>query len=69
MGATIPRPATLSKKRLNRRYFPVNFAKFLRTPFYKEHPWWLLLQAPSDISQMLVSTKYLKNNTGKGVHV
>ena len=23
--------------------FPVNFAKFLRTPFLKEHLWWLLL--------------------------
>ena len=27
------RPATLLKKRLWRRCFPVNFAKFLRTPF------------------------------------
>ena len=27
------RPATLSKKRFWHRYFPVNFAKFLRTPF------------------------------------
>ena len=26
-------PATLFKKRLWHRYFPVNFAKFLRTPF------------------------------------
>ena len=23
--------------------FPVNFAKFLRTAFFKEHLWWLLL--------------------------
>ena len=30
------RPATLSKKRLWRRYFPVNFAKFLRTPYSAE---------------------------------
>ena len=28
-----PRPATLLKKRLWRRCFPVNFVKFLRTPF------------------------------------
>ena len=28
------RPATLSKKRLKHRCFPVNFAKFLRTPFF-----------------------------------
>ena len=25
------------------RYFPVNFAKFLRTPFFTEHLWWLLM--------------------------
>ena len=25
------------------RYFPVNFAKFLRTPFLREHLRWLLL--------------------------
>ena len=29
------RPATLLKKRLRHRCFPVNFAKFLRTPFYR----------------------------------
>ena len=37
------RPATLLKKRLWHRCFPVNFAKFLRTPFPTEHLWWLLL--------------------------
>ena len=37
------RPATLLKKRLWHRCFPVNFLKFLRTPFYTEHLWWLLL--------------------------
>ena len=36
-------PATLLKKRLWHRYFPVNFEKFLRTPFFTEHLWWLLL--------------------------
>ena len=25
------------------RCFPVNFVKFLKTPFFKEHLWWLLL--------------------------
>ena len=30
--------------RLWHRCFPVNFAKFLRTPFFIEHLWWLLLQ-------------------------
>ena len=29
------RPATLLKKRLSHRWFPVNFAKFPRTPFLK----------------------------------
>ena len=37
------RPTTLLEKRLWHRYFPVNFEKFLRTPFYIEHLWWLLL--------------------------
>ena len=36
-------PSTLSKRRLCHRYFPVNFAKFLRTRFFAEHLWWLLL--------------------------
>ena len=35
--------ATLLKKRFWHRCFPVNFAKFLRTPFFTEHLWWLLL--------------------------
>ena len=30
-------PATLLQKRLWHRCFPVNFAKFLRTPFFTEH--------------------------------
>ena len=37
------KPATLIKKRLWHRCLPVNFAKFLRTPFFTEHLWWLLL--------------------------
>ena len=37
------RSATLLKKRPWHWCFPVNFAKFLRTPFYIEHLWWLLL--------------------------
>ena len=37
-------PATLLKKRLWQRCFPVNFVKFLRTPFYTKHLWWLLLE-------------------------
>ena len=30
------RPATLLKKRLWHKFFPVNFAKFLRAPFLKK---------------------------------
>ena len=35
----ISRPATLLKKRLWRRYFPVNFVKISRAPFFIEHLW------------------------------
>ena len=35
------------KKRLQHKYFPVKFAKFLRTPFFTKHLRWLLLKAPS----------------------
>ena len=38
-----PRPATLLKQRLWHSCFPVNFAKFLRIPFFPEHLRWLLL--------------------------
>ena len=31
------------KKRLGTVGFPLNFAKFLRTPFLTEYLWWLLL--------------------------
>ena len=43
------RPATLLKKRLWHRCFPVNFVKFLRTPFFIEHLWWLLLQGATSV--------------------
>ena len=38
------RPATLLIKRQWHRCFPANFVKFLRTPFFIEHLWWLLLK-------------------------
>ena len=47
------RPATLLKKRLCHRGFPVNFEKFLRTPFLTEHIWWLLLELLNDDFQKL----------------
>ena len=37
------KPATLLKKRLWYRCFPVNFANLLRIPFFVEHLWWLSL--------------------------
>ena len=37
------RPATLLKKRLWHRCFPMNFVRFLRKPFLTEHLQWLLL--------------------------
>ena len=37
------RPATLLKKGLQHRCFPVKFAKFLRKAFFTEHLRWLLL--------------------------
>ena len=36
-------PATLLKKRLRYRCFPLNIAKFLKTPFLTKHLRWLLL--------------------------
>ena len=36
-------PKNFAKKRFWYRCFPVNFAKFLRTPFLAEHLRWLLL--------------------------
>ena len=38
------RPATLFKKRLWHRCFPVNFVKFLRTPFSQNTSWRLRLK-------------------------
>ena len=38
------RLAILLEKRRRYRYFPVDFAKFLRTPFSTEHLQWLLLK-------------------------
>ena len=40
----ILRSATLFKKRFWHRCFPLNFAKFLRTSFLKEHLRWLLIK-------------------------
>ena len=42
-GARVSLPATLLKKRLWHRCFPVNFGKFSRTPFLQKTSGWLLL--------------------------
>ena len=44
------RPATLSKERIWHSCFPVNFEKFLRTPFVSEHLLWLLLNISFSIT-------------------
>ena len=54
--------ATLLKKRLWCRSFPMNFAKFLRTPSLTEHLQWLLLTP----AQMFICnfSESFKNTTG-----
>ena len=49
-------PATLLKKRLWHKCFPVNFVKFLRTPFFIEHLWWLFLN--NHVACLQASTEY-----------
>ena len=53
-------PVALLKNRLWHRCFPVSFVKFLRTPFYTEHLWWLLLKIWLRISGIQKST--IKND-------
>ena len=60
--------AALLKKTLWHGCFPVNFAKFLRTPFFKEHFWWLLLYkaTPKRSLMIIKSLKDIRqNNLGK----
>ena len=49
------RSATLLKKILWHRCFPVNFVKFLRTIFFMEHLWWLLLNKTLPIIIKIIS--------------
>ena len=37
---------------------PVNFVRFLRTPFYTEHLWWLLLYLEDSVFVLLSSCIY-----------
>ena len=50
---TALRRATLLKKRLWHRCLTVNFVKFLRTSFFIEHLWWLLLLLKDDCEKIL----------------
>ena len=56
-------PATLLKKRIWSRCFPVNFAKCLRTTFFIEHIWWLLLKKVCRSTQNMFFTHYNQSNT------
>ena len=53
------RPATLFKKRLWHKCFPMSFAKFLRTPFVTEDFWWLV-QTTVNISVFSANSKGFK---------
>ena len=59
------RPATLLKKRLWHRCFPVTFVKFLKTPFFIEHLWWLLptllVPVTSDANLRIFQYKLFRN--------
>ena len=54
-------PITLLKKRLWHRCFPVNFTKFLRTTFFTEHLWWLLLHITDQLVIYYMHLKYMKD--------
>ena len=56
------RPATLLKKRLCHRCCPVNFAKFLRTPFLTEYLRWLLLEQNEKIFCLLLNITSIAYN-------
>ena len=65
------RPATILKKRLWHRRFPMSFMKFLKTPFRKEHLRWLLLKKSSkydyDHDQELQPVGLLKKRCAAGI--
>ena len=53
------RPATLFKKSLWHRCFPVNFANFLRITFFREHFRWQLLFSQRSRTQLTLTQSYL----------
>ena len=58
------RTATLLKKSLWYRCFPVNIAKFPRTPFFIEHLRWLLLNqfTRNSLKNLLLNLEYQKRS-------
>ena len=57
------RSATLLRKRIRHRCFPVNFAKCLRTAFFIEHLRWLLRRYHNQPNFYLVCSNYLSHQT------
>ena len=59
------RSVTLLQKRLWHRCFPVDFAKFLRTPFFTEPLQWLFLKFISHQTKEIfyVNTKFMENQS------
>ena len=57
-------PATLLRNRIWHRCFPVNFEKFLRTPFLTEHLLWLLVHVSREpFSQcQYIQSKFLQDS-------
>ena len=62
-------PATLLKKKLWHRCFPVNLAKFLRTPFIPEHLRWLLLHTERNLSDVYKKAVLKTPGTGSKMSV
>ena len=59
------RSATLLKKRLWHRYFPVNILKFLTLLFHTEHLWWLLLDLVCFFAKILLHYKTTISNINR----
>ena len=53
------------KKRLQHRCFPVEFAKFLRTPFFLVR-WWMLGKGIAEVSLLLWKRKLRIQRGGRG---
>ena len=62
-------PATLLRKRLWHRCFPVNFARFLRTPFFLEHLWLLFPHQSISPKYIIPKYKYPQNKYHTQVYI